>query len=173
MTASLQSTGKTEVHFTIRLMIYSFIYFFYSQVNHKFEGRSVGEDSLRQMFAKSHAFIQSTSGCYVKWVWGVFGPQSPSPLSLMKSPARKTFISLPVLHFIKRGLSWVSRSVHVFLKDAENVEMWTWRCSFVIRVSNKLLVGRTGALHCLGPMIKHLNLPGNNFLVWFGLILIN
>ena len=71
MTASLQSAGKTEVHFTIRLMIYSFIYFFfffYSQVNHKFEGRSVGEDSLRQMFVKSHAFIQSTSGCYVKWV---------------------------------------------------------------------------------------------------------
>lgn len=94
------------------------------------------------MFAKSHAFIQSTSGCYVKWVWGVFGPQSPSPLSLMKSPARKTFISLPVLIFIKRGLSRVSPPVHVFLKDAKNVEMWTWRCSFVLRVSNKLLVKR-------------------------------
>lgn len=88
MTASLRSTGRQK-YILQYVSWFTVSSTFYSQVNHKFEGRSVGEDSLRQMFVKWHAFIQSTSGPYVKWVWGVFGPLSPNPMSLIKSAMKK------------------------------------------------------------------------------------
>ena len=119
-------------------MIYSFIYFFYRQVNHKFEGRSVGEDSLRQMFVESHALIQSTSGSYVRWVWGVCGPQRPSPLSLMRSHTREVFVPAPRS---SRVLSSSLTSVHALLSDVEHFisicHMWEINLSL-----NRVLIGR-------------------------------
>ena len=65
----------------------------------------MGEGSLRQMFVKSHAFIQSTSGCGCddeEWVGvrGVWPPEPESPVT-HKEPREEAFISLPVLHLLR------------------------------------------------------------------------
>lgn len=135
MTASLRSTGRQKY-------ILQYVSWFTDSspffiVNHKFEGGSVGEDSLRQMFVKSHASIHSTSGSYVKWVWGVRGPQRSSPLSLIKSHVRKVFITLPAPP-LPRGLS--SPLILCFLSDVKHLificHMWGINCSL-----NVVLIG--------------------------------
>lgn len=94
MTASLQGAGRQK-YILQYVSWFTVSSTFYSQVNHKFEERSVGEASLRQMFASSRAFIHAH-----QWVLVVLG-LSPIPPPLIKTPNTSRYLLCLRLFFRK------------------------------------------------------------------------
>lgn len=140
MTASLQRAGRQK-YILQYVSWFTVSSTFYSQVNHKFEGRSVGEDSLRQMFVKSHALTQK----HIRLTQevGVRGGGTPEPESSVthEEPHEEAFIHLPAppllcFHF-----------VHTSSKMLKPCRCETFAKPVKINLLNVVLIGHVGALH--------------------------